>query len=185
MEPSKAIKEAQDAGVDPDKLQALAGNDDWEGLFTLAQALKAQRIAVDVDITVPGLDPALLKPILERLKEHDMSLEKLKLEVAEQKSVNESVVTLVQGLRGEISALAAAGGATTAELEALANDIDANTNSLASGVQAGTVADPAAPTPDAANPAVPDPEPVVPPVDVIVNTDDAGTPSTDPVPVNP
>jgi hypothetical protein len=77
------------------------------------------------------------------------ALDRLKAEIAENKTVTQSVLTLVQSISGqlrELSEKVAAGEAAEAEIAALADELDASTNQLASAVTANTpVADEPAP----------------------------------------
>lgn len=67
------------------------------------------------------------------------ALTDLQREVAEMKTINSSAVTLIQGLAEQIRQNAADEGA----MRAMADDLDAQANTLAAAVQAGTPTQPA------------------------------------------
>ena len=88
----------------------------------------------------PPSDPAMAT-LIHQGKSIMSALQKLIAEVAETKAVNESAVTLLQGLKVKLDEAIASGD--PAMLEQLAADLDASTNSLAAAVTANTPADPA------------------------------------------
>jgi len=92
----------------------------------------------------PPSDPALAT-IIHQGKSIMNVLQKLMQEVAETKAVNESAVTLLQGLKAKLDEAIASGDPEA--LQALADELDASTNSLAAAITANTPADPAVPQP--------------------------------------
>lgn len=78
------------------------------------------------------------------------ALDRLKAEIAENKTVTDSVLALVQSVSTQLRELSdkvKAGEASEAEIAALADELDANTNALAGAVTANTpAADEPAPT---------------------------------------
>lgn len=106
---------------------------------------------------------SVIQRILEEVLNMSVALDRLKQEVAESKTVTESAVTLIQGLRSKLAEIVA-DGTDPEEVAQLANDLDAATASLAVAVAAGTKVDPVAPVADApvepATPEVPVNDPV-------------------------
>ena len=94
---------------------------------------------------------SLLEQMLAELKENRTMLADLIREVAESRSVTESAVTFIAGLKTKIEELAAA-GLKNEELEAqlaqLSAELDAQQKNLAAALVTGTVADPAQPPAD-------------------------------------
>ena len=171
------ISDAFASGADVDKIQAAIDAENMDALRNLIIAALAPP-PIAVNINLPGVDANLLQTIQDfvnkRMNEMGAALDRLKAEVAEQKSVNAGVVTLVQGLRDQLRDFAA-NGASADDLNAVADELDAETAKLAQAVQAQTVADPAAPPADNSIDAAPNTEPSVPPVADIV----------EPAPVDP
>ena len=67
-------------------------------------------------------------------------LENLAKEVAETKAVNQSAVTLIQGIKAKLDEALANGD--LAAVQALADELDTSTNELAAAVAANTPAEP-------------------------------------------
>jgi hypothetical protein len=83
------------------------------------------------------------------------ALDRLKAEIAENKTVTASVLALVSSVSDqlrELSAKVAAGDAAEAEIAALADELDANTNALAGAVTQNT---PVADEPSTTEPSTP------------------------------
>lgn len=97
---------------------------------------------VYLHFVAPPSDPALAL-ITHQGKKIMTILENLAKEVAETKAVNQSAVTLLQGLSAKLAEAIASGDLSA--VQALADELDASTNELAAAVQANTpvVADPA------------------------------------------
>jgi predicted nucleic acid-binding Zn-ribbon protein len=96
--------------------------------------------------------------VISFMEKTQMSLDNLTREVAETRSVIDSAITLIQGLRGKL----ADAGTDPAKLEALAKELDESQAKLAEALVANTPAE---------NP-VPEPEPA--PVDPSVEPSDPG-----------
>ena len=92
----------------------------------------------------PPSDPAMAT-LIHQGKSIMTVLQKLIDEVAETKAVNQSAVALLQGLKTKLDEAIASGD--PAVLQALADDLDASTNSLATAVAANTPAAPIADQP--------------------------------------
>lgn len=87
-------------------------------------------------------DDPTLTHILQRLEQIMSALDDLQAAVAQEDTVIDSAITLIQG----IPALIAAAGTDPAKLQALQADISAKSTALAAAVTANT------PTPQTANP---------------------------------
>lgn len=177
----KLIDEAFEAGGDPDKIQGFLRREDEEGLEQYVAFLKVPP-ATEIPINLPGVGGDILDQVRAYVQSEilkmSQALDRLKAEVAETKSVNESVRTLIGGMAEQIRTLAANGGASDAELNQMADELDAEQAKMAQAVQANTVADPGAPPPDNSIDAAPNSEPSVPPVADIVEP--APVPAQDP-----
>jgi chromosome segregation ATPase len=99
---------------------------------------------VEVGEAIPGR-LALIDDRLNQMEQRLMAdLSTIQKEVQENREVISSAVTLIQGLRDEVAALKAAAqnGASTAELQAMINDLayqlDQNTAPLANAIAANT-----------------------------------------------
>jgi hypothetical protein len=91
---------------------------------------------------------SVIQRILEELPKMSAEMDRLRQEVAEAKTVTQSAVDLIQGLRSKIADVVA-NGSDPDELAALANDLDTNTVALAKAVAENTRADPAGPAANA------------------------------------
>lgn len=91
--------------------------------------------------------------VISFMEKTQMSLDNLTREVAETRSVIDSAITLIQGLRGKL----ADAGTDPAKLEALAKELDESQAKLAAALVENTPAED--PVPD------PEPAPVDPPVE--------------------
>lgn len=80
----------------------------------------------------------LLCKLLKRMDKMATALDTLTTEVSEAKGVMESAITLIQGLKGKIDELIAAGNNDPA-LAALSSELDTSANSLAAAVAANPV----------------------------------------------
>lgn len=96
-------------------------------------------------------DPAVLQAlqeILTKMAALDAAITKLQADVAAEKTVEDSAVTLLQGLSAQLAAALAAAanaGATPAQLQALTDlstTLEANTTTLSAAVTANTPAAP-------------------------------------------
>ena len=114
---------------------------------------------------------------LDRVITMSDELNKLQQEVAETRTVTESAVKLIVGMRDELANIVRE-GVDPAAVAALANELDASVNDLAVAVAANTKVDPVVAQPQAPVEPMPDalPEPPVmeplpgptePPVDVL------------------
>lgn len=159
------IVEAQRVGVDGDKIQALAG--DEEGLRQ-AIAVANARIRPVLPGKAENLDQVLaqLRFLNEEYLTMNEKIEKLVAEVAELKSVAAGVPAAIKGIKDAYEAALAEArkanpDADLSALDAVTADIDAATNLIADSVRAGTIADPAAPSADNGVAGAPDFEPPV------------------------
>jgi predicted nucleic acid-binding Zn-ribbon protein len=100
--------------------------------------------------------------VISFMEKTQMSLDNLTREVAETRSVIDSAITLIQGLRGKL----ADAGTDPAKLDALAKELDESQAKLAEALVANTPAE--NPVPD------PVPEPESAPVDPSVEPSDPG-----------
>ena len=93
-----------------------------------------------VHIHTPDLSKILFEKLdflTFKLSKMSEQLDKLTQEVAENKTVMESAVTLLQGLKQRLDEA----GTDAAKLAELSADLDTNTNALAAAVQANTPAE--------------------------------------------
>lgn len=160
------IIEAQRVGVDGDKIQALAG--DEEGLRQAIAVANARIRPVVLPGKAENLDQVLAQ--LQFLKEEYLTMnekiENLLREVSELKSVAASVPVALAGIRATFEAALAEArkanpGVDLSALDTAAADIDAATNAIADAIRAGTIADPTAPPADNGVAGAPDFEPPV------------------------
>lgn len=79
-----------------------------------------------------------LNGIAQQLEKIMAKIEDLQDAVAKQRSVEQSVVTLIQGLAQQITDLKNQGGASPQQLDQLLSDINSNTQALADAVTANT-----------------------------------------------
>ena len=96
----------------------------------------------------PAFDPAALMAELQILRQQGKlimsALDNLKTAVTAQTTVDQSALTLIEGIASQLSTMAASNN--DAALQALADELTASTTPLASAVAANT---PAAPAPAA------------------------------------
>lgn len=161
------ITEAWAVGVDGDSIQAAAGEENWDRLKQLVHLKKneaAEIVADEILTGTPGLSEDTVKQILALIeknrKEQDMSIERIRQEVAELKTVHGAAVAAFQGIAEELRQ-ALLLKSSDEELGKLADEIDATANSLADAIRVKTVADPAAPEPDNGIENAPDNEPPI------------------------
>lgn len=139
----------------------------------------------------PGNIQAAFDTILAKLKEYQMALADLVREVAESKSVTESAVAFITGLKAQVQDLAdkaKAGEDISAQADQLASDLDAQQKNLADAMATGTSADPTQPPPDngvAAAPNVDNPPPAADVTAAAVATDAAQADAAPPASPNP
>lgn len=99
----------------------------------------------------PGPLETRVTQILGSLVENRQMLEDLAREVAESKSVTESAIAFIQGMKTKLDELANVAlerDALQAEIAALSTELDAQQKNLADAMVVGTVAQPGAPAPD-------------------------------------
>lgn len=80
----------------------------------------------------------LFRKLSKRMKKMTQALDTLTVEVSETKGVMQSAVVAITGLKGKIDELIAAGNNDPA-LQALSNELDTETNALATAIAANPV----------------------------------------------
>jgi hypothetical protein len=84
---------------------------------------------------------SILRQLFRKVEVMSNILDTLTVQVAAVKTVNDSAITLLNGLHAKLDEAIANGD--TAELQALSDSLGADTQALADAVSANTVADPA------------------------------------------